>query len=85
MTEQRKRNLEVWLPIIIQTVLFLGVLVGYAMTNEHRMTVVEENVKSTAQTLQQTVATVQGIQQTQIRVVALVGEMEKRHEREDSR
>jgi len=85
MTLESKRRVEVWLPIFIQTLLFLGALVGLAIAMEHRLTVVEECGKTTSETLQQTVSAVQVMQQTQIRVVTLLAEIERRHAMEDSR
>lgn len=35
-----------WLPLIIQTIALLGGGIAYALTQEHRLTIIEESIKT---------------------------------------
>lgn len=49
---ERQSVLKAWLPLILQSAVFLITGLGYATAAEHRMTVVEETLKSQAQLMQ---------------------------------
>lgn len=80
MTERKN---PIWTPIILQTLALLGVIVGFAIANEHRLTVVEECSALAAQNNKETALAVKDLQLNQIRTLALLDEIEKRHARED--
>lgn len=67
-----------WLAIVLQTVGLLGGGILYAITQEHRFTVLEETLRSQAsiiarqeQTQQLIITQIGQVQQTQARMIAL--------------
>jgi chemotaxis signal transduction protein len=85
MTEAQKHKLGLWLPITLQTLVVLGALYVYGLADEHRKTVIEECQRQTTVVLSDTVETVRTLQTNQIRVIAILDRIEKRHEREDDK
>lgn len=72
-----------WVPTAIQTFVLLGTIIGLAIANEHRITVLEETTATVSQSLRESLDVVKELQQTQVRLIVLVDEIEKRHQRED--
>jgi hypothetical protein len=82
MTPERRRTN--WIPVALQTLVLLGAIIGFALANEHRITVLEECASTTSQNLKEALETVRQLQGTQVRVLTLLDEIEKRHQREDA-
>ena len=80
--ERRKYN---WIPIALQTLVLLGAIIGFALANEHRITVLEECTATTSQNLKDSIATVKELQENQFRVLVMLNEIERRHQKEDAR
>lgn len=80
MTPDQKRT---WLPIIIQTLCLLGVMIGFALANEHRLTSLEIIESNSTERLADVCATVQNIQANQIKVLVMIDQISRRHEMED--
>ena len=83
-----------WAPIILQTIVMIAAVVGFAIANEHRITILEECSKtaaealkktndSTAEAFRKTNDRLDAMQQIQIRTIALLESIERRHMRED--
>ena len=85
MTEDKRRSLQNWLPTMIQTALLILTILGFAVATEHRFTALEECSKTSAQTLADTVQTLRIVQNNQVRVLALLDGIEKRHALEDAK
>jgi hypothetical protein len=85
MTVDQKHKVGMWLPITLQTLVVLGALYVYGLADEHRKTVMEECQRQTTSILNETVKTVQQLQSNQIRVIAIIDGIERRHIREDSK
>lgn len=81
MTPTLKSKFDIWGPPL----LFILTIIGLAVAGEHRLTVLEETQKTMTHTMDDVAFIVDRLQQTQIRVVTLVGEIEKRHTGEDSK
>lgn len=81
MTSERRRTN--WIPLALQTLVLLGAIIGFALANEHRITVLEECAATTSQNLKDALVTVRELQQSQVRVLVLLDQIEKRHRRED--
>lgn len=68
----------VWIPFILQALVLLGAGWGYATSQEHRITIIEESLKVQASTIEKLASTqqmlagqVQDIQRTQDKLVSL--------------
>ena len=82
VTERRSIR---WLPIILQTIVLLGAVVGFAIANEHRITILEECSKTTAEALKQTTDRLEEMQHNMVRTIAVLEAIERRHDNEDDR
>ena len=81
MTPERRKFS--WLPIILQTLVLLGAVIGFALANEHRITVLETDGKVNKSNLDDTMDVVRSLQENQIRLTVLIDAIEKRHLKED--
>jgi hypothetical protein len=97
MVDRRMLSFKSWLPHLLQFLSVIGVLIGFSLKAEHRITVTEEAAKNTIILVASTTKTVAEVQTNQaeiwkaitadklvmVRLVTIIDTIEKRHAMED--
>jgi hypothetical protein len=78
-----------WLPIVLQTLVLLGGIIGFTITktstDERRYTILEQTSKVHTEALDKVVSRLELLQQSVAVTVNEIKTIQKRHDREDDR